>query len=122
MMRSTSISQIGVLYKGMELSNQKRLLKNVVSRVVVDAQGKLLRMELLPPFSYLRQISEKLNDEIDSSETRRTRKTGSCSTKVLPSTLDRTLIEHPQSSQTAEFLQKIAFPQSNRIMQLTKQR
>ncbi len=83
------ISQIGLLYRGMELSDQKRLLKNIVSRVVVDAQGKLLRMELLPPFSYFRQISEKLNEESDSSENRRTRKTGSCSTKVLSSTPDR---------------------------------
>src|SRR5690606_14563986 len=40
------ISQIGVLYESMELRDKKRLLCEVVDKVVVDEQGNILRLEL----------------------------------------------------------------------------
>lgn len=54
------ISKIGVLFKRLDASSQKDLLREIVERVVVDPSGKVLRVELLPPFSYLHGLSDRI--------------------------------------------------------------
>jgi hypothetical protein len=44
----------------MELPDQKRLLREVVNKIVLNKQGNVLRMELLSPFAYLRLLSERV--------------------------------------------------------------
>lgn len=80
------ISKIGVLFKKLALDDQKDLLREIVERVVVDPSGKVIRLELLPPFSYLHQLSEKFNGRencnIRGGKTKTSTKAGLCSTKV----------------------------------------
>lgn len=54
------IAKVGFLYNGLEYSDQQELLRQMVERVVVNKDGKLIRMELLPPFAYLREITRKV--------------------------------------------------------------
>ncbi len=51
------ISKIGVLYHQLERPQQKKLLREVIDRIVVDAEGNVLRIDLLPPFAYLHDLS-----------------------------------------------------------------
>jgi len=53
----TVISKVGVLFETMERSAQKALLREMVERVVVDPEGHVIRLELLPPFSYLHRLT-----------------------------------------------------------------
>lgn len=81
----TIISQIGVLYESMELEDQRRLLREVVDKVVVDESGKIIRIELLPPFAYLDTVSRQIG-EVGSNipeKTKTSNKTGPCSSQVL---------------------------------------
>lgn len=54
------ISKIGVLFKKLNASSQKELLREIVERVVVNPGGTVIRMELFPPFSYLQQLSHQV--------------------------------------------------------------
>jgi hypothetical protein len=80
------ISRIGVLFRRLDASSQKELLREIVERVVVDPSGKVIRVELLPPFSYLHQLSDRVGGGEGSSNGSRKTKTsisaGSCSTKL----------------------------------------
>jgi hypothetical protein len=80
------IAKIGVLFRRLDASSQKDLLREIVERVVVDPCGKVIRVELLPPFSYLHQLSDRVGGGEGSSNGSRKTKTsisaGSCSTKL----------------------------------------
>lgn len=47
-----------ILYETLSRSYQKELLRNVIERVVVSPDGEIARVDLLPPFAYLRDISD----------------------------------------------------------------
>ncbi len=49
------ISRVGVVYNAPERSDQKELLRHVVSRVVIDNEGTI-SLELRAPFAYLHNI------------------------------------------------------------------
>jgi hypothetical protein len=80
------ISKIGVLFRRLGAGSQKDLLREIVERVVIDSSGKVIRVELLPPFTYLHQLSDCVDGGEDSSNGSRKTKTsisaGSCSTKL----------------------------------------
>ena len=80
------ISRIGVLFRRLDASSQKELLREIVERVVVDPSGKVMRVELLPPFSYLHQLSDRVGGGEGGSNGSKKTKTsisaGSCSTKL----------------------------------------
>ena len=57
----TIITKLGILYETLPRSDQKELLRNVVKRVVVNLEGKLERVDLLPPFAYLREVSARVD-------------------------------------------------------------
>ena len=82
----TIISKVGVLFGQMERNSQKALLREMVEKVVVDPKGKVLRLELLPPFSYLKYVTEKVRDsEVERQAKTKTSKispAGFCSTKL----------------------------------------
>jgi DNA invertase Pin-like site-specific DNA recombinase len=54
------ISKIGVLYQQLERQQQKQLLREIVQRIVVDVEGTVLRIDLLPPFAYLHDLSHRV--------------------------------------------------------------
>ena len=51
------IARVCLLYNSLERSDQKELLRLMVEKVVVDAEGKV-RLELYAPFAYLYEISK----------------------------------------------------------------
>lgn len=53
------ISQIGVLYNGLERSEQKELLRQAVERVVVNEAGTVT-LEMRTPFAYLRDLADEI--------------------------------------------------------------
>lgn len=56
----TIISKVGILYSRLERSDQKDLLRYMIERVVVNPEGMIIRLELLPPFSYLRHVTQRV--------------------------------------------------------------
>lgn len=52
------IAKVGIMYNELTRADQKELLRNLVERVVVNAEGKV-RLELLPPFTYLKQLDRQ---------------------------------------------------------------
>src|ERR1043165_4625634 len=53
------ISQVGMVYNSLEHSDQKELLRQMVSRVVIDHKGRI-KLELRSPFSYLQDIHKMI--------------------------------------------------------------
>lgn len=92
------ITKIGVLFGKLDASSQSELLRELVERVVVDPSGKVIRMELRPPFSYLHHLSNRIGGQISSSngstKTKASPKTGSCSNKLSAGGPDKTYSEH----------------------------
>ena len=56
------IAKIGTLYNGLQRSDQKELLRQVVERVIVDDDGKV-RLELRSPFGYLNTLVDEIKRE-----------------------------------------------------------
>src|SRR5690606_4406309 len=62
------IAKLGILYETLPHPDQKELLRNVVERVVLNPEGKIIRVDWLPPFAYLQEVSEKVSGGRSSSE------------------------------------------------------
>ncbi len=79
------ISRIGVLYHQLERPQQKKLLREMIDRIVVDAEGTILRIDLLPPFAYLHNLAcgTQLEAEGEAEQTKTSLEAGSCSTSAL---------------------------------------
>lgn len=85
------ISRIGVLYGNLKERDQKRLLHEIVHRVVINNDGNIIRMELLSPFAYLHCIRRQLESQREiTPETTKASQSGSCSSKVRLCGLYRT--------------------------------
>ncbi len=86
------ISKIGVLYHKLERSQQKKLLREVIERIVVDAEGTVLRIELQPPFAYLHDLSCKAQKaaDVEAEKTKTSSQAGSCSNSAVSSDPERT--------------------------------
>jgi hypothetical protein len=80
------ISRIGVLYQQLDRKSQKKLLREMIERIVVDVEGTIIRIDLLPPFAYLHDLSCRTQAAAES-EANQTKTSpvmaGSCST-LLP--------------------------------------
>ncbi len=87
------ISKMGVLYHQLERPQQKKLLREVIDRIVVDAEGNVLRIDLLPPFAYLHNLAcgTQLEAEGEAEQTKTSLEAGSCSTYVFSGGPDRNL-------------------------------
>lgn len=77
----TIISKVGLLYSKLNRDSQKKLLREMVKRVIVNTEGTILRMELLPPFSYLDELKNNMggSNTIIEEKTKTSSKTGQCS-------------------------------------------
>ena len=82
-MMSTSV---GIFYGKLERSNQKKLLSEMVYRVVVCPKGNIRRMELLPPFAYLKEVIDRVRNGGVEGKTKTSGKAGQCSIYVSLST------------------------------------
>jgi DNA invertase Pin-like site-specific DNA recombinase len=82
----TIIAKVGILYSKLERSDQKDLLRHMIERVVVDPEGMIIRLELLPPFSYLRHVTQRVQKSGGRAvrgKTKTSAKAGQCSDYVL---------------------------------------
>lgn len=81
----TMIAQIGVLFEIMSLKSQKQLLHEVVEKVVISLEGKIVRLELRPPFGYLDSMLQQI-EETNGAESGQTKTTsitgGNCSNLI----------------------------------------
>ncbi len=73
------IAKVGILYHSLESSEKKELLRLIVERVVVNPEGMILRLELLPPFAYLRHVTQKV-DQGGKTVKAKTRTSGTSAT------------------------------------------
>jgi hypothetical protein len=80
----TIISKVGILYRKLERSDKRMLLREIVGRIVVNCEGEILRVELLPPFAYLREIADRMRNvgEVCEGKTKTGTMAGSCSSNV----------------------------------------
>jgi hypothetical protein len=118
------ISKIGVLYGGLDEPQKRQLLREIIERVVVNADGEILRMELLAPFTYLTKLSQKLQViEVGKNSKEAESETASlfagCSTCTTLGVPDGIQSEHVSPQTTAQFLQQLTFPQSAVLQRLT---
>jgi hypothetical protein len=73
------IAKVGTIFGRIELQHQKKLLKEMIHRVVVNREGQIIDVELLPPFAFLRQISTQL---IGADSCESAKSVARCSSKV----------------------------------------
>jgi hypothetical protein len=76
----TIIAKVGILYDKLERSDQKELL-----RQMVNPEGMIVRLELLPPFSYLWHVTERVQNSGGSAvegKTKTSTHAGQCSDYV----------------------------------------
>ena len=81
----TIISKVGILYIRLERSDQKDILRHMIERVVVNPEGMISRLELLPPFSYLRHVTVRVQNSGGSAvegKTKTSAQAGQCSDYV----------------------------------------
>jgi hypothetical protein len=64
------IAQIGERFGRQDAMQQRDILRQIVGKVVIDTRGTVLRLELLPPFTYV----QRLADEASGGTKRQTRK------------------------------------------------
>lgn len=118
---------------------QRAILRHVVSKVVINSEGTIVRLELQPPFTYLRDLAEdeatgktrakkgrakQRHDNSDASalKAKSSGSTAACSLQVSSGTLDKTQSEHLPQHKTAHFLQQLIFPQSANLLRLSNKR
>jgi DNA invertase Pin-like site-specific DNA recombinase len=54
----TLIAKAGILYEEMEPQRQRDLLRHMVKRIVISAEGQIVRVELRSPFNYLYNLAK----------------------------------------------------------------
>lgn len=69
------IAEIGVRYSQQDAKRQRDILRQVVSRVVIDETGKITRLELQPPFTYLHGLSDGVGGTVSGGPSARETKT-----------------------------------------------
>ncbi len=126
------ITKIGTLYNGLQLQDQKELLRQMVERVVVNHEGKV-RLELRAPFAYLKDLTDEARALSGRSEVSKERmqpdnRTGGevspahpadqCSSWFQFSWDDKTQSEHTPNN-NPQFLQRIAYPHRARLAQIS---
>ncbi|MEO0565746.1 MAG: hypothetical protein AAF125_26800, partial [Chloroflexota bacterium] len=83
----TIIAKVGILYRRLERDDQKDLLRQMIERVVVNPEGIIIRLELLAPFSYLRHVSKRIEQDrgeaaVVEGKTKTSPQAGPCSDYV----------------------------------------
>ncbi len=62
----TITAKVGILYESLDQCSQRDVLREMVDRIVVDRAGNIVRMDLLPPFGYLKRLTDQVKQGADS--------------------------------------------------------
>ena len=78
------IAKVGILYKQLDRADQRRLVHEMVDKIIIDPQGNIRRMELLPPFAYLKDVTDRVRggrgtNEGCAGKTKTSNDAGQCS-------------------------------------------
>ncbi|QPC83683.1 recombinase family protein [Phototrophicus methaneseepsis] len=57
------IAKVSIIFGRMDLASQKKLLKEMIHRVVVNQEGQIIDVELFAPFGYLQQLNTRIEGE-----------------------------------------------------------
>jgi hypothetical protein len=77
------IAKVGIVYNKLERNNQKKLLREMVDRVVISPEGAIQRLELQPPFAYLKELTDQVrNSGSFEGKTKTSTVAGKCSSLV----------------------------------------
>ncbi|MBK8034573.1 MAG: hypothetical protein IPK17_34735 [Chloroflexi bacterium] len=122
------IARIGTLYNGLERKDQKELLRQVVSRVVVNDAGNV-SLELRTPFAYLRDLTQEIRTVKKQSKRGKAEKktdgittvgsSGACSNQLQSCGKDRNLSEPSSGLNRSIFLQRIESPYHAQLVRLS---
>jgi hypothetical protein len=95
----------------------------MVKRVVIDPKGRIIHIELKPPFNYLEILAKGGADGTRGSSSPREKKRANSkagSFQIAQCDPGRTQLEHRiLSVKTLEFTRTISFPQSNKLKRLS---
>ncbi|MCI0709641.1 MAG: recombinase family protein [Chloroflexi bacterium] len=79
----TLIAKLGILYGRLDQHDQQKVLRLVVNRVMIDATGTIIRMDLRPPFTYLHALRHGGENGRGNSADQGKTKTSSADTAYL---------------------------------------
>ena len=88
------IARVGILYNNLERSDKKELLRQMVERVVIDPEGTIIRLELVPPFAYLHDMKQRIVGGAAQGKAKTGQETGFCSSYVPYSRAGGTRTQH----------------------------
>ena len=57
------VAKISILYSKLEFCDKKELLQLIFERIIVNSNGEIIRVDLLPPFAYLMNISSEISED-----------------------------------------------------------
>ena len=105
---------------------QRDILKQMVSRVVINLEGRIVRIELQPPFNYLDGLHHKRESDPDGQcpgpQNGKTDTPGAGSLPIIFGDPERMQFEQVFASiSSIPFLQLIAFPQRPFLERFTNQ-
>ena len=110
-----------ILYERLDQHTQRAVLKHVIKRVVINLEGKIVRVDLQSPFAYLRDKAQSSGEKLSrgivagNQKTNDSSATGSFNAPLgVPNQVS---FEPHISSGTPEilFLDKIAYPRRSKI-------
>ncbi len=90
----TIIAKVGILYNNLEQCSQRDVLREMVDKIVVDRAGNVVRMDLLPPFAYLKRLTDQAKREANSEGSSRNENSGPLA--AVPECSDCTLSGGPE--------------------------
>ncbi len=120
------IAKISILYNKLEFCDKKELLQLIFERIVVNSDGEIIQVDLLPPFAYLMNICSEINDDTKAQikQTKFVCASEHCSTQVQLSDPNDTQDEPSKiffsrdTSDFVQFLDLIRFPQRTALENL----
>lgn len=117
------IAKLGMLYKKLDRHSQQAVPQHVVNRVVIDATGTIIEMELRPPFTYLHALRNRAGGNsggaADAGKIKTSSIMAACSTYGSFGTPPPKFIEHlfdtPDVDKLIYFVNAIAYPQRKAV-------
>jgi hypothetical protein len=61
---------LSIIYKTLAFNDRKQVIQGIVERIVLRHDGMIARIDLQPPFSYLRDIHRQVSE--DKTDNRKT--------------------------------------------------
>jgi hypothetical protein len=97
----------------------------VVEKVIVNRQGNILHLELLPPFAYLKRVKQPVlreNSDVGGEKTKTSKIAGQSSDRIPLGVLKEIYLEQKPITNSASILPQMIFPQKKHLLNLLHNR